>query len=232
MIAHWFGQNCDFSQRPPKFTRLPIGFDNPVYTKVEKRLGFVVTMALGRTPLDLSCSRNDMGDQALLQEISKGLPPLLQRPLRALCTFHQNQKIIRPDLHELPDRAEAWRRLSQNPTCHFVERRLPQRECWKLHGEFSFEVSPQGNGLDCFRTWEALVLGVIPIVKTSHLDPLYEDEALPVVVVNDWNEISGENLFRWRRELAGRFTPDLLQKLSLGHWVAKIRKMASSVSAG
>ena len=45
-------------------------------------------------------------------------------------------------------------------------------------------MSPQGNGLDCHRTWEALILKTIPIVRTSSLDPLYE--GLPVVVVHEW----------------------------------------------
>ena len=28
-------------------------------------------------------------------------------------------------------------------------------------------ISPMGNGLDCHRTWEALYLGVIPLVRGS-----------------------------------------------------------------
>jgi len=51
-----------------------------------------------------------------------------------------------------------------------------------------FVVSPRGNGLDCHRTWEALLMGAIPIVISSSLDPMFED--LPVLIVNDWNEIT------------------------------------------
>jgi len=32
---------------------------------------------------------------------------------------------------------------------------------------FHFVASPRGNGLDCFRTWEVLALGAIPVVKRS-----------------------------------------------------------------
>jgi hypothetical protein len=51
-----------------------------------------------------------------------------------------------------------------------------------------FVLSPPGNGFDCHRTWEAIYLGAIPIVKEkywpfSHLD-------LPVVVVQEWSELS------------------------------------------
>ena len=46
--------------------------------------------------------------------------------------------------------------------------------------KYKFILSPPGAGFDCHRTWEALYLGAIPIVKTSSLDPLYKD--LPVVI--------------------------------------------------
>ena len=37
------------------------------------------------------------------------------------------------------------------------------------HAHFAFVASPSGNGLDCHRTWEALLLRSIPIVKVSVL---------------------------------------------------------------
>jgi hypothetical protein len=51
-----------------------------------------------------------------------------------------------------------------------------------------FVLSPRGNGIDCHRTWEALLMGAIPIVRTSTLDPLFDD--LPVLIVEDWNTIT------------------------------------------
>lgn len=50
-----------------------------------------------------------------------------------------------------------------------------------------FVVSPPGNGQDCHRTWEALYLGAIPIVKDSTISELYRD--LPILVIKDWAEI-------------------------------------------
>jgi hypothetical protein len=52
----------------------------------------------------------------------------------------------------------------------------------------SFVLCPRGNGLDCHRTWEALLIGTIPVVRTSPLDRLFEH--LPVVIVQDWNEVN------------------------------------------
>lgn len=58
--------------------------------------------------------------------------------------------------------------------------------------ESKFVVSPHGNGLDCHRTWEALLVGSFPIVKISTLDPLYQD--LPVLIVKDWSDATEEFL--------------------------------------
>jgi hypothetical protein len=222
-IIHWFAQNCDLPGRHPKLTRIPIGIDNPRYTKLDKRVGFVLTMLAGKTPFDPTVTRNDMGDQALLQAIAAETGRRIEeKPLKALCTFHLNQKFI-PNIESLPDRQEAVRSLRDNPLCHFIERRLPQDECWRMHGDFAFEISPRGKGLDCFRTWECLVLGTIPIVKSSTLDPLFVDEKFPVAIVQSFDEVTPANLARWRDELAPLFTAEMLQRLTNDYWLDRIR---------
>lgn len=230
-IAHWFAQNCDIADRHPRLTRLPIGLDNPVYNALEKRLGFALTMLLGRTPFDPTVSRNDIGDQAALQRVRAELPPPAARPLRALCTFHQNQKLVAPDVSGLPERALACRALADCAFCDFIPRRLRQLDCWRLHGAYAFEVSPRGNGLDCFRTWEALLLGTIPIVRRSTLDPLFDDEDLPVARVDSWEEITPEALARWRAALQPRLGARVDAALSLNHWVGRIKKASQSAAA-
>ena len=58
--------------------------------------------------------------------------------------------------------------------------------------EAKFVISPHGHGLDCVRTWEALWMGAIPIVKTSTLDSMYEN--LPVVIVKNWTDATKDFL--------------------------------------
>ena len=48
-----------------------------------------------------------------------------------------------------------------------------------------FALSPPGRGLDTHRTWEALMVGTIPIVIRSPLDILYDK--LPVLIIDDWS---------------------------------------------
>jgi hypothetical protein len=57
---------------------------------------------------------------------------------------------------------------------------------------YKFCLSPPGRGVDTHRTWEALMVGTIPIMISTALDSLFEK--LPVIIVKDWNEIDEEFL--------------------------------------
>jgi hypothetical protein len=67
-----------------------------------------------------------------------------------------------------------------------------REETWKNMVKYKWIISPHGNGLDCHRTYEAIALGCIPVVKSSSLDLMYKD--MPIIILNDWNEISLELL--------------------------------------
>ncbi len=77
-----------------------------------------------------------------------------------------------------------------------------------------FVLSPRGNGIDCHRTWEALLMGAIPIVKTSPLDPLYD--GLPVLIVQEWTDITEKFLLKKYEEFSKkRF---LLERVYFQYW--------------
>jgi hypothetical protein len=82
-----------------------------------------------------------------------------------------------------------------------------------------YTLSPFGNGLDCHRTWEALLVGSIPVVKTSTLDPLYE--GLPVIILQYWNEISPASLEKKYNEM--RAKTYALEKLFMDYWSSLIQ---------
>lgn len=48
-----------------------------------------------------------------------------------------------------------------------------------------FVVSPNGNGLDCHKTWEAIYMGSVPIITRSVMAEEYEKK-YPVLVIDDW----------------------------------------------
>jgi len=55
-----------------------------------------------------------------------------------------------------------------------------------------FVLSPAGNGNDCHRTWEAMYLGAIPIVRRVHWP--FVDLQLPVLVVDEWRDLLAQDL--------------------------------------
>ena len=74
-----------------------------------------------------------------------------------------------------------------------------------------------------------MLLGVIPIIKRSALTYIYEEEDLPVVVVDAWTPelINQQNLTRWKEQFAPYITdPEkrraTLEKLTLDYWWRKV----------
>lgn len=59
--------------------------------------------------------------------------------------------------------------------------------------KYKFIVSPEGNGIDCHRTWEGLYLKVIPIVDRNPVTEFYSTY-FPMVLVDDWNTFTLEKL--------------------------------------
>lgn len=52
-----------------------------------------------------------------------------------------------------------------------------------------FVPSPPGVGPDCYRTWEAIYLGAIPVVRRGTIAQSITDD-LPVWIVDDWEELT------------------------------------------
>ena len=85
--------------------------------------------------------------------------------------------------------------------------------------KYSFVISPLGHGMDCHRTWEALILGCIVIVQTSPLDSIYKD--LPVLIINDWSDITQDLLQNTIKKFENKTF--LYDKLTLNYWINKIK---------
>jgi hypothetical protein len=86
---------------------------------------------------------------------------------------------------------------------------------------YAFVASPPGNGVDCHRTWEALYLGVVPVVKRSALYEAFP--GLPVLALDDWNEML-EWDERFLLEARARLVPGMAASphLRMDHWAGLI----------
>lgn len=69
---------------------------------------------------------------------------------------------------------------------------VPSETYFDVMSKYKFILAPPGAGEDTHRCWEALYIGCIPIVRSSHLNELYMD--LPVLVVDNITIITKEFL--------------------------------------
>ena len=116
-----------------------------------------------------------------------------------------------------PERADVVELLADQPFCHKAERK-PFLEYMKEMSQYKFSLSPRGYGPDSYRTWEAMLVGSVPVVHTSHLDPLYAD--LPVLIVQDWSEVTEKFLLQKYEEMTHKKYN--IEKLFMDYWIEKI----------
>ena len=95
----------------------------------------------------------------------------------------------------LPDRKELLNIVENickqdNISCFVLNEREDFENYLKNYKKYKFTLTPYGNGMDCHRTWEALLMKTIPIIKTGPLDFLYKYYDLPILIINDWNELN------------------------------------------
>ena len=94
-----------------------------------------------------------------------------------------------------------------------------------LYNKYQFVLSPRGNGFDCHRTWELFLAGAIIITKTTPLDNMFIDNNLPVVILQDWNELNDnieEKLTQWY----AKYVPltsieNIFPKMTFNYWLTK-----------
>lgn len=89
-----------------------------------------------------------------------------------------------------------------------------------LHiGRSKFVLSPPGAGLDCYRTWETLYLGSIPIVLRSSLDSIFDE--LPVLIIDHFDELNQSFLEKNYQTMTLNKTFDY-RRLFMSYWKREI----------
>ena len=125
------------------------------------------------------------------------------------------------------ERQYVYNLFKDKDYCYNVDCR-PFEEYLHDLAKTKFVLSPRGYGVDCHRTWEAIYMGAVPIVKSSSLDPLFDD--LPVLIVKDWTEITEEFLNKKWEELSTKKYK--FEKMYIEYWFEKINKYKTHYQGG
>lgn len=92
--------------------------------------------------------------------------------------------------HSIVNRKIIENTLRQNGIHNML---IPRETYFNSIGRYKFIISPEGNGIDCHRHYEAIYVGSIPIIEDNiHMKRKYS--GLPVLYTNDYSEITQEYL--------------------------------------
>lgn len=197
-LLKWFAQNLCICKHE-KWVQLPIGLD---YHTISNFPDFK-----WRTDGERS---EPIGQETILNEVRENMRP-----------FHERIPLIYVNFTAANDRFKQRKQsLSVIPRNLLAinANDVKRTANWKTITQFAFVLSPFGVGMDCHRTWEALCLGAIPIVKSNVFKSLFKD--LPVLIVNDWHEITRALLDDTIQSFKTKQFN--YEKLTLKHWTDMI----------
>jgi hypothetical protein len=150
----------------------------------------------------------------IIRTIASSAKPFYERISKIYANFHHNCT---------DGRYGDWRRqlpgIIPPETIHYAPNVVSRRESYTQNIEYAFVISPFGHGYDCIRTFEALCLGCIVIMRKSFLDCIYE--GLPVLLVDEWTDID-QTLLQETIETFSKKT-FAYEKLTMEYWVNLVK---------
>lgn len=206
-LIKWFSINIDFNH--PKLINIPIGLPKHIPLVITEPtqtfIGWSVSSNIQSVDEYIKCMYNSYYNN--FQEKSKKLLYGRMTVLNSKDCLHKYSNI----------REEAMLRLKNVDTSITNWYRYINEI-----KEYKFCLSLPGKGLDCYRTWEALSLGVIPIVLNTSIVSLYRD--LPVLVINDISEITEEFLNESFEKITKNMEKYNFDKLTSQYWIDVIKQ--------
>lgn len=200
VILHWFAQNCDLPGNP-FITPIPLGIDfhsmhaRPIWG--EQKTSYLEQ------------------DQLLDRLGCRGRDNWEKKSYKIVCDAHLTAAT------NFVDRSAAFSHFKDLPSVLLLPTQLPRSDFWRLIVSSKFIVSPLGAGFDCHRTWEALILGAVPIIRKTTISPVFD--GLPVLQVNQYSDVTAESLQSYA------YPPHIKEyRLTLGYWIGKIASMQDS----
>ena len=106
---------------------------------------------------------------------------------------------------EIPERASAVRFAEETPFVDRVE--MPTKTYFRTLSQYEFMLCPAGNGVQSPKIYEALMMGCIPICQGNPAYLGLRNKGWPIVVVDDWGDITAQKLGEWQAELRPLIPP-------------------------
>ena len=201
-IAHWFTWNKSINHN--KLTCIPIGLNHDRQVNSINTF-FTTNKQIKKTKLlCINCSL----------ETNSSRSELLDKVKNEWSTF----------CHILPTIPYSQNYFNNSNVDGQIKIQVTDPKCYELISQYKFILSPEGAGLDCHRTWEALYLGVIPIVLDSTISEIYQD--LPILVIDTWDMITEDFLNTKYTDIYKKKQTNLYQmnKLNLEYWINLIKE--------
>jgi hypothetical protein len=198
-LLKWFLQNTQV-QNNPKMIQMPIGLDFHTISNNPSH-GW-------KLPNE---SHFPGAQELVLANIKETSKPFYDRIPKIYVNFSKTND-------RFGDRVNSVKNISKDLMVfndNFTKRTIN----WQIMSTYTFVLSPFGNGMDCHRTWEALCLGCIPIVRAPNFRKMFEN--LPVLIVDNWTEVNNDLLLKTIDEFKQRTFK--YEKLSLQYWTDQIK---------
>lgn len=203
-LFFWYSQNCITPHK--KIKQIPIGLD--YISQFHNNHSFFLNV-YDHNLLPLKYEKK-------LLKIIKNSPQFSSRENLIFCNYQFTL--------DNKNRADCFNFVDKK-YCYFLKKRIPHLENFKKQSKFKFILAPSGEGIDTHRVWEALLLGNIPIVKSSPLDKLYKN--FPVLIVRSWKDLTYKRLMFAEKKFNNRSY--FYEKLLIDYWKVKILKKKLSI---
>jgi len=130
-----------------------------------------------------------------------------------------NSKILVPPMSNTnPIRSVAITKSFEIPELYDVKTRyLHEKEYFNLIKNYQFLLCLEGNGFENHRIWEALYLGIFPVLLRTKWSVTLDYLKLPILLIDDLSKISRDDLYEfWLANL--NFNPETTPQLWLEYW--------------
>ncbi len=219
-IYHWFGTQSDIHGAAEKHTPMPLGMPYPYRTDISFGKPWFAPQRHITARYDLK------GFDRRLAGLTHDRKPLAKRKLQVYGDFALNNTSRSGALGET--RAEVAGILAASGCAVFPRSTVQRLRLYEIYCQYAFVASPFGRGMDCYRTWEALLMGAVPIVRRSPITQVFD--GFPVAIIDDWREVTQNRLEDWVNQFSGAWDDGSLEeRLTSSYWWQRIKAKSQAI---